>query len=145
MTMTRDLPDALRLVCFELRGQEFGFPIMRVRETLIVQPITKVFLTSPALVGVFNLRGDIVPAIDLGVLLAIGPTAITDSTRILLVKHDLGDVGILVDRMLDQRSLEDLDPVPINLAPAIASLLMGVATTATGTVRVLDCAAIIET
>src|SRR5688500_4391937 len=61
----------LRLVCFELRGQELALPIADVRETLPVQPITRVILTPPCLAGVFSLRGDIVPAVDLGILLGL--------------------------------------------------------------------------
>ena len=57
---------SLRLVCFELRGQELAFPIADVRETLPLQPITRVALTPSCLAGVFSLRGDIVPAIEAG-------------------------------------------------------------------------------
>jgi purine-binding chemotaxis protein CheW len=135
----------LRLVCFELAHQELGVPISRVRETLIVQPITRVFLTTPALAGVFNLRGEIVPAIDLGVLLGAGPTAITPSSRIVITSYELGTAGLIVDRMLEQRRIEEpLEPPPANLAPAIAQLFAGIATTPTGTVRVLDAGALIE-
>lgn len=135
----------LRLVCFELARQELGLPITRVRETLVVQPITRVFLTTPALAGVFNLRGEIVPAIDLGVLLGAGPTAITPSSRIVITSYELGIAGLIVDRMLEQRRLEDpLEPVPGNLSPSIAQLFAGIATTPTGTVRVLDASALID-
>ena len=70
----------LRLVCFDLRGQELALPIGDVRETLPVQPITRVFLTPACLAGVFSLRGDIVPVIDLGVLLGLPQTVIGDDS-----------------------------------------------------------------
>jgi purine-binding chemotaxis protein CheW len=103
-----------------------------------------VVLTPPALAGVFSLRGDIVPAIDLGVLLGVGPTQLGEDSRIVVVDHEGAAVGIVVDRMRELRTLEAaLEPPPSNLPPEVAQLLDGVAATATGTVRVLDARAII--
>lgn len=134
----------LRLVCFELRGQELALPIDEVRETLPMQPITRVVLTPPALAGVFSLRGDIVPAIDLSVLLGIGRTDIVEGSRIVVIDHARGTAAIVVDRLCDLRTLEGgLEPPPPNLDPAVAQLLLGIAATSTGTVRVLDADAIV--
>lgn len=136
---------SLRLVCFELRGQELAFPIGDVRETLPIQPITRVVLTPPCLAGVFSLRGDIVPAIDLGVLIGLAATEVSDDSRIVVVDHDGATIGIVVDRLRDLRTLQQpLEPPPPNLAPEIARLLAGVAATDTGTVRVLDAHSIIH-
>jgi purine-binding chemotaxis protein CheW len=134
----------LRLVCFELRGQELALPIDHVRETLPIQPITRVILTPACLAGVFSLRGDIVPAIDLGVLLGLAPTEVGDNSRIVVLDHATGAAGIVVDRLRDLRTLDaPLEPLPTNLAPAVAELLLGIAATATGSVRVLDANAIV--
>src|SRR5687768_8162506 len=97
---------ALRLVCFELRGQELALPIDEVRETLPIQPITRVVLTPHALAGVFSLRGDIVPVIDLSVLLGLGRTETTDGSRIVVIDHDRGAAAVVVDRLRDLRTLE---------------------------------------
>lgn len=135
----------LRLVCFELRGQELALPIDDVRETLPVLPITRVVLTPPALAGVFSLRGDIVPAIDLGVLLGFPRTEIGDDSRIVVLDEDVSTAGIVVDRLRDLRTLENtaLEPAPPSLAAEVSELLLGIAATPTGTVRVLDAKAII--
>ena len=145
--MVENRPPAapLRLVCFELRGQELAFPIGDVRETLPIQPITRVVLTPACLAGVFSLRGDIVPAIDLSVLLGLRRVEVSDHSRIVVVDHEGATVGIVVDRLRDLRMLQEpLEPPPSNLAPEIARLLAGVAATPTGTVRVLDAHAIIN-
>ena len=134
----------LRLVCFDLRGQELALPIGEVRETLPVQPITRVFLTPACLAGVFSLRGDIVPVIDLGVLLGLPRTEIGDDSKIVVIDHDAGVAGVVVDRLRDLRTLnEALDPPPQGLAPEVTQLLKGVAATPNGTVRVLDARAIV--
>ena len=134
----------LRLVCFELRAQELALPIADVRETLPVPPITRVFLVPPCLAGVFSLRGDIVPAIDLGVLLGLAATAVGDDSKIVVVDHAAGVAGIVVDRLRDLRTIEGpLDPPPPGLAPEVAALLAGVVATPTGSVRVLDARAVL--
>ncbi len=141
----RDKTVPLRLVCFELRGQELALPIADVRETLPVLPITKVVLTPSCLAGVFSLRGEIVPAIDLGVLLGLARTEVGDASRIVVVEHEGSSIGIVVDGLRDLRTLtEALEPPPPSLAPDVAKLLLGVAATSTGTVRVLDASAIVS-
>jgi purine-binding chemotaxis protein CheW len=134
----------LRLVCFELRSQELALPIADVRETLPVPPITRVFLVPACLAGVFSLRGEIVPVIDLGILLGLPATAVGDDSKIVVVDHAAGVVGIVVDKLRDLRTVEGaLDPPPANLAAEVASLLSGVVATPTGSVRVLDARAVL--
>ncbi|MGN6107559.1 MAG: chemotaxis protein CheW [Kofleriaceae bacterium] len=136
---------SLRLVCFELRDQELALPIGEVRETLPIQPITRVILTPPCLAGVFSLRGDIVPAIDLGVLLGLSRTGIDDHSRLVVIEHARGTAGIVVDRLRDLRTLDGpLEPPPSHLPPEVGALLLGLAATPSGTVRVLDARAILE-
>jgi purine-binding chemotaxis protein CheW len=132
------------LVCFELRGQELALPIDFVRETLPVPPITRVFLVPACIAGVFSLRGDIVPAIDLGVLLGLPATELGDASRIVVVDCAAGTAGIVVDRLRDLRTVVDaLDPPPSNLAAEVAALLQGVVATSSGSVRVLDASAVL--
>jgi len=134
----------LRLVCFELRGQELALPIEAVRETLPIQPITRVVLTPTCLAGVFSLRGDIVPVIDLGVLLGLARTEVGDDSRIVVLDYKGGTAGIVVDRLRDLRTIEEpLEPPPSNLDPTVAQLLLGVAATSSGTVRILDANAVV--
>ncbi len=134
----------LRLVCFELRGQELALPIGDVRETLPVQPITHVFLTAPIVAGVFSLRGEIVPALDIGVLFGMPRTEVGDDSRIVVIERAEGTAGLVVDRLRDLRTLDAaLEPPPASLPSSMSTLLLGVAATATGTVRVLDAGAIL--
>jgi purine-binding chemotaxis protein CheW len=131
------------LVCFELRGQELAIPIDDVRETVPVQPVTRVFLTPSCLAGVFSLRGEIVPAIDLGVLMGMPRTEVGTDSKIVVIEHASGTAGVIVDGLKDLRTIEALDPPPATLSTAVASLLMGVAATPTGSVRVLDAHAVL--
>ena len=129
-----------RLVCFFLGGQEFALPIESVRETLRVRPITRVFLTPSWLVGIFSLRGEIVPAIDVAPWLGMPRTSADDESRLVVLRHGGKLLGILVDRLADLRLL---DPAEVTAAPSTlsadqAALFSGVAATSTGTIRLLD-------
>ena len=141
-------PDAarepLRLVCFHLRQQELALPIAHVRESLRMRPITRVFLTPPWLAGIFSLRGDIVPAIDLAPWLGLPRTIAGDDSRIVVIQGAGKTVGILVDRLSELRTLDPatLAAPPPTLTPEVATLLHGVAATSTGPVQVLDPAAL---
>jgi purine-binding chemotaxis protein CheW len=111
---------------------------------LPVPPITRVFLVPACLAGVFSLRGDIVPVIDLGILLGLPATVAGDDSKIVVIDHPAGVAGVVVDRLRDLRTVEAaLDPPPANLAAEVAGLLLGVVATPTGSVRVLDARAIL--
>lgn len=135
----------MRLVCFELRAQELALPIADVRETLPVPAITRVFLTPPCLAGVFSLRGEIVPVVDLGILLGLAATRLGDDSKIVVVQQARGTFGIVVDRLRDLRTLDaPLEPPPVSLAADVAALLLGVVATDSGSVRVLDARAVLS-
>lgn len=135
---TGDVAGTAKLLCFFLANQEYGAPITEVKETLLVKPITPVFLTPPWLSGIINLRGDVLAVIDLAQLLGQPPTELTDDSRIVvLLWRDPEDdnarpklAGILVDRMAELRSvdLDTLETPPATLTPRGAELLRGVAT-----------------
>ncbi|MBK6515086.1 MAG: purine-binding chemotaxis protein CheW [Polyangiaceae bacterium] len=134
----------VRLVCFWIAGQELALPIEAVRETIPLLPITRVFLTPPWLSGIFSLRGEIVPVLDLAQWLGLPATTVSDETRLVVLRHPARAVAILVDGMAQLRTVpeRDLAPPPSTLSIEQLSLLSAVAATPTGTVRVLAPAAI---
>jgi purine-binding chemotaxis protein CheW len=138
--------DPLKLVCFRLRDQELGIPIEAVRETIRVRPITRVFLTPAWLFGIFSLRGEIVPAIDVAPWLGMRRTAIDEESRLVVLRHSTKVLAILVDSLAELRTLDRgaVIPAPPTLGAEQSALLAGVAATATGTVRILDPEAIFE-
>ncbi len=95
-----------KLVCFSIGDQEFGVPIEFVVETLELKPITKVFLTPEWILGIINLRGDIVAVLDLGRLMGMKATAITDHSRIVIVEQDGRSAGVVVDTITELRGVD---------------------------------------
>lgn len=118
------------LVCFQLASQSFGCSITSVKETVVVRPITRVFLTPSWVAGIINLRGDIVCVIDLANFLGLAPFRPGAEARIIITRSQDKTVGLLVDRLTDVRTadLARLEPPPTTLPSELATLLMGFVT-----------------
>jgi purine-binding chemotaxis protein CheW len=131
---SQDLMGVVKLVCFRLHGQEYAVDIAEVKETMVLRPITRVFLTPPWLAGIINLRGDIVPVLDLSHLCGLSPTDITPESRIIILQHDTHVIGVVVDELAELRTLArtDIDPVPPIVTGDAAAILAGVATVEDG-------------
>ena len=91
--------DLLHLITFVLDEEEYGLPIRRVREILRVSSITRVPQAPPHVRGVTNVRGRIVPVIEIRTRLGFPPAEITPRSRILTVDVFDRVLGILVDRV----------------------------------------------
>jgi purine-binding chemotaxis protein CheW len=86
-----------QLVAFRLADEAFGVPLALVHEILRAGEIARVPDSPEYLRGVVNLRGKIVPVIDLRCRLALPAAEDTGSTRIVFVEAEQGLVGMLVD------------------------------------------------
>lgn len=107
MIAKEDVPSAskasgeIQLVLFKMSGSEFGVEIRQVREINRVGEITQVPKSPDFLEGVMNLRGRIVPVVDLKKRFRLPPTEKTNQSRIMIA--EVGDqlVGLLVDRVTE--------------------------------------------
>lgn len=137
---------SIRLVCFRVRDQELGLPIEVVRETIRIRPITRVFLTPSWLVGIFSLRGEIVPAIDLAPWLGLPRTLVGEESRLVVVRLGGKVMGLLADELAELRLLDPalVAPPPPTLSPEQVALFSGVAATPTGTVRIIHPEALVR-
>jgi purine-binding chemotaxis protein CheW len=112
---------------FHLAHLYLGIEARRVHEVLRGQEPTEVPLADPALRGLINLRGHIVPVVDLRVRLEL-PPAPPGATHInVLVRTLQGPVGLLVDRVGDvhEVSMRDFEAVPETLQGPARRLLRG--------------------
>ncbi len=132
----------MRVICFWLAGQQFAADLAHVKETIVIRPITRVFLTPSWVAGIINLRGDVVAVLDLAALLGLPQGRYSDDARILIARTGGGKrAGLLCDRLAEVRSIDDeaLQPPPPTLAGDSAALARGVATLDSGEpVVVLD-------
>ena len=91
----------IQVVAFKLRKEEYSFNILNVQEIKGLTDITRVPYASDFIKGVINLRGSVLPVIDLKKRLGLMDTPYTDDTRIVIVKEDDISVGMLVDEVTE--------------------------------------------
>ena len=103
----------VQFVAFKLRDEEYGFDILNVKEIKGLTDIARVPFASDFIKGVINLRGSVLPVIDLKRRLALMDTPYTSDTRIIIVKSDEIEVGMIVDAVTEVITLkkEHIDEV----------------------------------
>lgn len=133
----------LEVLVFALSGETYAIETRAVREVARFADFTPVPGTPPLLLGLTNLRGEVLPVFDLRDLVGIAPKGLTDLSRLLVLGDEREELGILADEAHEVRMLglhEVLDP-PDALGAIGRDLLLGVTRDA---VIVLDGAALLQ-
>ena len=107
-----EAPGLWRALGFRVGEHHFVSGIDEVSEILMSPPpVTSIPSTRPWLLGVANVRGNLIALVDLKQFLFEQRTHVTVRARVLVVKQSGGNVGLLVDELLGQRNLTDADRV----------------------------------
>jgi purine-binding chemotaxis protein CheW len=108
--------EPLKVILFKLKDETYGVSISQVVSIERPQSITRVPHTADFVVGVMNLRGKIVPVVDVRKRLRMESVAKTGDERVMIV--DTGDVrvGLLVD---SANEVTDIDQTKIDRTPDI--------------------------
>lgn len=88
-------------VTFSLGDELFGVEVTRTREILSLTPVTKVPQTPDYLLGVINLRGQVVPVVDMRLKLGMPAGEQTEDTCIIVVEVQVEDESIVVGALAD--------------------------------------------
>ena len=101
---------------FSLAGESYAIELLRIREIIEHIPITRVPGMPPAVLGVINLRGRVVPVVDLAVKMGLGARPITRWTCFVIVEASLeGErttLGLLADSVSEVLDLTEADIEP---------------------------------
>lgn len=103
-----------KYLTFFLGGEEYGLEILKVQEIIGMMPITAIPRSPKFVRGVINLRGKIIPVVDLRLKLEMEAKEQTDQTCMIVVQSTSGQVAIIVDsvsEVLDIAS-EDIEDSP---------------------------------
>ena len=93
--------DEVQLVAFKLSKEEYGVSILHVQEIKRLTDITRVPYTPDFIKGVMNLRGSVLPVIDLKKRLGLVEEPYSEDTRIIIVKVDDISIGMIVDAVTE--------------------------------------------
>lgn len=118
----------MQLVTFKLAEEEFGVDILKVQEIIRMMPITKV-PNAPAFVeGVINLRGKVIPVIDMRKRFGMAVTAHNSETRIEVMDLQGQIVGFVVDAVREVLRIKEstIEPPPAVVAGIGSEYMRGV-------------------
>jgi purine-binding chemotaxis protein CheW len=127
-----------RIVAFFLGGQRYALPIERVREIQQIVAFSEVPAGGSAVVGMVNLRGQVIPAVDLRRLVGLEPREYSLETPMIIADVHGEPVALVVDEVQD---VFELPADCMQDAPALhglSSKMIGVARLDDGLVYVLD-------
>jgi purine-binding chemotaxis protein CheW len=112
---------------FRLGESSFGLPVADIREVMRVGPITRVPQAPFAVTGVTDLRGRVIPVVDLGARFDLEAVEVDEQSRIIVVDAEGRLIGLLVDavdrmaRVLPSQK-EDPDPEADDQPAAVVAL-----------------------
>lgn len=120
--------ELLQLVSFVVGNEEFAVPILAVQEINRMMQITAVPQSPPFVEGVINLRGKIIPVIDLRKRFGMPPAEDTTDARIIVVEVAQRVIGFTVDRVNEvlRIAADIVDPAPQMVVGVDSEFIQGV-------------------
>jgi purine-binding chemotaxis protein CheW len=128
MTDTSEGGQQLQLVTFGLGEEEFAVDILAVQEINRMMALTRVPQSPPEVEGVINLRGKIIPVIDLRKRFGLTPSEQSEHSRIIVVEVHSRVLGFIVDRVSEvlRISSKIVEPAPTMVCSVDSDFIAGV-------------------
>jgi len=118
------ITETSQYLTFKLEDEVFALEIAKVREVLDFTLIAKVPQTPEFMLGVINLRGTVVPVVDMRLKFAMTRTETTVHTCIIIVEIEIDGENTVLGALVDSvQEVMDLDPEQIEPAPRIGTRL----------------------
>lgn len=113
-TVQMSSEEVLEIIAFRLHSQEFCVRTTSIREIRGWAPVTPIPHSPYEVIGVMNLRGTVIPIVDLAVKLGMHNTEVNERSAIVVADIKGMTVGLLVDRVSDIMTIPSsrLQPVP---------------------------------
>jgi purine-binding chemotaxis protein CheW len=133
-----------KYLTFSLKEEEYGIGILKVKEIIGMMPVTSVPRTPEFVKGVINLRGKVIPVIDLRLKFAMETIPYTDRTCIIVVEIDSDAatvlIGIVVDAVSEVLNIKenDIEETPTFGASLNTEYILGMAKMEGGVKILLD-------
>ncbi len=133
------MSEELKVIVFSLGEEEYGIEVDKVQTIERLSPITRVPKTPAFVKGVINLRGSVIPVIDLRGRFNLPETELSENSRIIVVAVNELEVGFIVDAANDVADINsDLIESPPEIVGGIrAKYLQGIAKLGEGRLLVM--------
>ena len=134
-----EVTTSLQIVCFKIGSEEYGIDILQVQEILKIPKVTKLPKSSRHILGVIDLRGRVIPIIDLGKKFGI-IADLSNSSRAIVVDIEGKQVGLAIDSVSHVIKVDsgDIEPPPPVVKGISGKYIVGIAKLKTGFVVILD-------
>lgn len=141
------MDESLQLACFRVGGERYALDIMRVLEVTRWHPVTKIPKAPEFLEGVINLRGRVIPVVDLRKRLDLPPQEPTRRTRVLIAEIGGKVVGFIVDEAREVLRVVrgDVRPPPQIVRGVASQYLEGILQNGTELILILDFEKVLST
>lgn len=132
--------ESLECVTFLLGGEIYAFETVYAAEVIRMPKLVRLPKVQEIIVGVFNLRGEIMAAIDIRPLLGLPREAITGAGRIIVLKSEKFSTGLITEgvRGVESLSVDTFEPTPQSLTGAQREFIRGQITRDGRLVMLLD-------
>ncbi len=123
-----DARRSTRWLRLQVHEQGYAVELLKVQEVLLPVSVLAMRDTDPAILGVMNLRGIVVPVLDLGVWLGLEEVTNSAQTRYVVLEQNGDCVALKVSAVLDVHAIADgrVEPAEHTLAPTGAGMIHGV-------------------
>lgn len=117
-----------QVVSFNLANEEYAIEITKIKEIILVEGITSVPQMPDYIEGIINLRGNVIPVLDLRKRFGMKNTALNDDTRIVVSRMSEKIIGLIVDSVSQVMKIpnNDIQPPPDTIAGLAGEYLTGV-------------------
>ncbi len=135
-----------QLVVFDLGSEHFGVNIVAVDGIIKMQEITKVPKVLDFVEGITNLRGSVLPVIDLRKRMRIPTKEATNETRIVVVNMDGSKIGMIVDAVSEVLTIQEetIEPPPPMVSTVDTAFITGIAKVDQRLIILLDLAKVLS-
>lgn len=130
-----------QFVGFRIDDQDYGIAITKAREIITMRPITRLPRASAAIEGLINLRGNVIPVVNLRARFGLPARPHDDETRTIVTSIDDRTVGFIVDEVTQviKVAADQIQPMPVAMDSAAGRTIQGLVRMDDRLLILLDC------
>jgi purine-binding chemotaxis protein CheW len=118
-----------QFVGFRLDGEDYAIAITKIQEIIVMKPITRIPQVPAFIEGLINLRGSVIPIVNLRTLFGLTPREIDDETRTIIVNVGDRTIGYIVDEVTQVMRIagDQIQPAPVTITAVSKQHIAGLA------------------
>ncbi len=118
-----------QFVGFRLGGEDYAIAITKIQEIIVMKPITRIPQVPGFIEGLINLRGSVIPVVNLRTLFGLEHRDLDDETRTIIVNVGDRTIGYIVDEVTQVMRIasEQIQPAPVSITSVSKQHIAGLA------------------